>query len=117
MPNPDPSPATRFQPGQSGNPGGKTAEQRKAEVEAAELAAKVQRAMLEALAEHVSDNPAAALEAIKADPLRLIKDAMDRAHGQPTQPVDLRGPDEAFTRLAGRLGGAAPLAAGEPEPA
>ena len=90
-PNPDTSGLTPFKPGESGNPGGKTSEQRKAEVEAAELAAKAQRAMLEALTQHIADDPAAALEAIKGDPLKLIKDAMDRAYGTATNKTEHTG--------------------------
>lgn len=88
---------TPFKPGQSGNPGGKTAEQRKLEVEAAEMAARLRHRMLSALMEtvEVGDevNAAAALEAIKADVLRLIKDSEDRAHGTPKATTEMSGPE------------------------
>ncbi len=45
-----PNPNTQFKPGVSGNPGGKSSEHRKAEVRAAEAAAKVQADLVEALA-------------------------------------------------------------------
>lgn len=96
-PNPDTSGLTPFEPGKSGNPGGKTAEQRKAEVAAAEQAALIQKAMLDALAEHIAADPANALEAIKSDPLKLIKDAMDRGFGTAVQTVDNRSSDGSMT--------------------
>lgn len=73
-----------FQPGQSGNPGGKTAEQRKLEVEAAEMAAALRHKMLTALTNCAKDDMSA-LEAIKSDILKLIKDSEDRAYGSPKQ--------------------------------
>lgn len=105
--NPNPSPETRFKPGQSGNPGGKTAEHRKAEVEAAEAAAQLQLRLVMALTAELDKleagdpesgaeaNPTAAVGAIKGDVLRLLKDAQDRAFGAPTQP--LTSPDGSMT--------------------
>lgn len=82
MANPNPSPEHQFKPGQSGNPGGKTSEQRKAEVRAAELSALLRVQMLEEMAEAVAEGRA--LDHLKADALRLFKDSEDRAHGTPT---------------------------------
>jgi len=81
---------TQWKPGQSGNPGGKTSEHRKAEVRAAEAAAKVQADLVEALARVVSsaDDDPTKLEHIRADVLKLLKDAQDRGFGAPTQHVD-----------------------------
>lgn len=88
----------KWEKGHSGNPGGKTKEQRKAEIAAAESAQKVQAAMLAALVEHVEADPVAALDAIKADPLKLIKDALDRGFGQPKAAVDVTNSDGSMSR-------------------
>lgn len=82
-----------FQPGQSGNPGGKTAEQRKLEVEAAEMAARLRHKMLKALTEAAEAGDAATLDQIKGDVLRLIKDSEDRAHGTPKATTEMSGPE------------------------
>jgi hypothetical protein len=88
-----------WQPGQSGNPGGKTSEHRKAEIRAAELAAKVQLDLVEALSNTLD---AAAgdeekLTSIKADVLKLLKDAQDRGYGSPKQSIDMESPDGSLT--------------------
>lgn len=89
-PNPDTSGLKPFKPGQSGNPGGKTIEHRKAEVRAAEAAAKVQADLVEALARVVSSagGDGDKLAHIRADVLKLLKDAQDRGFGAPVQQVD-----------------------------
>jgi len=78
----------QIKPGEARNPGGKTSEQRKSEVKAGELAAQIQMRMLEALNNAVLHDDAQSLQAIAADPLRLIKDAMDREFGTAVQKVD-----------------------------
>jgi hypothetical protein len=81
----------QFQRGESGNPKGKTTEQRKAEVKAGELAAQIQAKMLQEL---VSKDAAEMIEALSgSDLLRLIKDAMDREYGTATQKVEASGKD------------------------
>jgi hypothetical protein len=104
MPTPPPPKQTRFKPGQSGNPGGKTREQRQAEVAAAELAAKLQYRMLEAMAGLFNEHPEKEkiVEHIKADPLRLIMDAMDRGFGKPGQNIDLTSSDGTMSPAAER---------------
>lgn len=89
--NPNPSPATRFQAGERANPNGKTSEQKRAEMKAGELAAQIQLRMLQALSDAIAGDDATALQAIAADPLRLIKDAMDREFGSATQKVEATG--------------------------
>lgn len=80
MANPNPSPETRFKLGHSG--GGKTAEQKRHEYEAAEMAAKLRHAMLSGIMEKV-DAGATAEDLLTSDVLRLMKDSEDRAHGTP----------------------------------
>lgn len=94
-----PNPDTQFQPGQSGNPGGKTSEHRKAEIRAAELAAKVQLDLVEALS-NTLDKAAGdedKLAAIKADVLKLLKDAQDRGYGTPKSSIDIESPDGSLS--------------------
>lgn len=97
MANPNPSPETRFQAGQSGNPGGKTAEHVRLERESAEMAARLRHAMLSSMQEKLSkitegEEPSPdALNLLSADALRLFKDSEDRAHGTPRQSVEHAG--------------------------
>jgi len=82
-----PNPDTQFKPGQSGNPGGKSSAHRTLEIKAAELAAQIQFDLVNALADVVKDGGTMALEQIKGDVLKLIKDAQDRGYGAPVQPT------------------------------
>lgn len=84
-----PSRANQFKPGQSGNPGGKTAAQRQAEVEASEISAQLRLAMLRALAEKIGDgaNADQILERLDPATLKLFKDSEDRAFGTPDQSI------------------------------
>lgn len=85
--NPNPSPATRFKPGESGNPGGKSAEQIANEREAARISAEMRVAILSSMQEKVNagEDP---LELLSSDIRALFKDSEDRAHGQATQTID-----------------------------
>ena len=107
MANPNPSPETRFKPGQSGNPGGKTAEHKRLELEAAEMAAKLRHAMLTSMQEKLAAGVPAE-ELMSGDALRLFKDSEDRAHGTPKATTELSGPDggEIATSLTIRIVGA-----------
>lgn len=90
--NPNPSPETRFQPGNNANPGGKTKEQKRIEIEAAEMAAKLRHAILSAMTEKLqSGTPAEDL--LTGDALRLMKDSEDRAHGTPKATTEIGGID------------------------
>jgi hypothetical protein len=111
--NPNPSPATRFGAGNNANPAGKTSEQKRAEMKAGEIAAQIQLRMLQALSEAVSDDNAAALQAIAADPLRLIKDAMDREFGTAVQKSDHTSSDGSMTPKPTVIEFIAPKAADE----
>lgn len=96
MANPSPNMsgmAPPFQKGQSGNPGGKTAEQRRAEVEAAEIAASIRLAALRKLSERIANGEVDADAVVTSDNLRLFKDSEDRAHGTPKQTVHGAGED------------------------
>ena len=86
-----------FKPGQSGNPGGKTSEHRHLEVQAAELAARIQFDLVSALSDVVKEGGTMALEQIKGDVLKLIKDAQDRGYGAPVQVLDSTSSDGTMT--------------------
>ncbi len=102
--NRNPSPATRFGAGVSGNPIGKTSEQRQAEIRNAWLATKIRGQFLEAL-ETILDAPTSAeamanleiaatrMRTLGPDTLRLLKDSEDRGLGTPTGSVAISNPD------------------------
>jgi len=96
-----------WQPGESGNPGGKTSEQRKAEIRAGEIAAKMRLAMLEemqaALESRDEATRRAALEFLNTETLRLFRDSEDRAYGTPKQAVELTGEDGGAVQLVTRV--------------
>lgn len=89
--NPNPSPATRFKAGKSGNPSGKSTKHQKAEHRAAEISAILRAAALSSLQEKVEAGEISALDAINSDMLRLFRDSEDRAHGTPKQSVEHAG--------------------------
>lgn len=79
----------QFKPGVSPNPGGKTSEQKKAEMKAAELAKQLEARLLSAL---VAQSDAELVQGLTGgDITRLIKTAMDREYGTPTQKVEASG--------------------------
>lgn len=91
--NPNPSPRTRFKPGQVGNPGGKPSEQRQAEIRNAWIATDARTKFLERLNARL-DDPAvvdAILDRININ--ALLKDAEDRGLGAPKASVDLTNSD------------------------
>lgn len=89
MANPNPSPETRFKPGDewAGNGKGKTSEQRKAEARAAEVAALIRSKALSEMLEKIEAGEITATDLITSDNLRLFKDSEDRAHGTPKQAI------------------------------
>ena len=98
MANSNPSPETRFKPGQSGNPGGKSSEHVAAERKAAEIAALMRLEVLSTMKEkilRVTKAPDSSLDEVlkllDSDVLRLFKDSEDRAHGTPKQAVEHTG--------------------------
>lgn len=94
MANPNPSPSTRFKPGDTPNPHGKTSAQRKAEVRAAETAAIIRELALSRMMEKIDAGELDPLDAISSDNLRLFRDSEDRAHGTPKQSVEHSGDAE-----------------------
>lgn len=88
MPNPDPSPETRFKPGQSGNPGGVSSETARLIRENAEKAALIRGRLLDAVVEAIQGADALTLKMIEPSMLKLLKDSEDRGLGAPVQAVD-----------------------------
>jgi hypothetical protein len=87
MANPNPSPSTRFKKGKAANPGGKTSEQKRLELENAERAVRIRDRFLRSLEAKLNDSDMdAVLERLDAQALKLLKDAEDRGLGQPVQP-------------------------------
>jgi MoxR-like ATPase len=86
---------SQFKKGHVGNPGGKTSEQRKAEIRNAELATKIRTRMLEAVQATLQDDTstANAIARIEANILKLIKDSEDRGLGQAKAAVDVSNED------------------------
>ena len=90
--NPNPSPETRFKPGSTPNPGGKTKELKALEMEAAMMAAKMRHAQLSSMMEKL-ESGSDPLEMLNSDALRLFKDSEDRAHGTPKATTEIGGGD------------------------
>ena len=99
MANTIPDHPTKFKPGQSGNPGGKTSEHRKAEIKAAELAAMVQADLVEALYNAVkeAEGDKDKLDYLNKEVNALIKNAQDRGFGSPQQHIDNTSSDGSMT--------------------
>ena len=72
-----------------GNPNGKTANQKKAEMRAAEIAAQLEQRLLAALA--AQDDATLISSLSGGDIARMIKTAMDREFGTATQKVEASG--------------------------
>lgn len=105
MANPNPSPETRFKPGQSGNPSGRSSEELKNLTEAARISSELKLKALSCLQERVSKDDLTADQALEllmsADALRLFKEAEDRAHGTPRQSIDHMSGDGSMTPKPG----------------
>jgi hypothetical protein len=86
---------TPWEPGQSGNPGGKSSEQKRREMRAAELATMLRLAELEAQAKALE---AGTLPGVTGDNLRMWKDAEERGLGAPTQTIEANVGVKKITR-------------------
>ena len=96
MANKNPSPENQFKKGVSGNPGGKTSEQKTQELRNAEAAVALRGKMLEALGSVMANmEPEEILKRLEPNALKLIKDAEDRGLGAPVQPIT--SPDGSMT--------------------
>lgn len=84
----NPDPAYKWQPGQSGNPGGFTKEQAKKRKENRDRAMRLEEKMLKALEKDMTDNEQSIMNHIRADVLKLIHTAIEREDGKPVARVD-----------------------------
>jgi hypothetical protein len=93
--NPNPSPATRFKPGQVGNPSGKTGLQREMEIRNAQIATEIRGRLLDAVKATLQEDTSTenALARIEANVLKLLKDSEERGLGAPKASVDLTNSD------------------------
>jgi len=96
-PNPEIKHLIPYKPGQSGNPGGKTSAHRQAEIEAAEIAAKIQLDLVSALANALKDADAKKLDYLTKEVNVLLKNAQDRGFGAPKQEIDNTASDGTMT--------------------
>lgn len=90
---------SRFKPGQVANPGGKTSEQKRMEMDNLQLALQAKNRFLRALVAKQEDQSTdEVLDGMSgSDILRLIKDAEDRVSGTPRQSVDLSSEDGSMS--------------------
>lgn len=93
MANPDPSPESRFKPGQSGNPGGLTKEQIEQRRINRDVAMAIEQRLLAAQLKELEERPEQSLDHIRGDVLRMVHVAVERHDGKPTQQVDQTSSD------------------------
>ena len=91
MANPENLIPHRFKPGASGNPGGKTSEQRRKEIENAEKATFIRGRLLDRIVNLIKEDPDSVDPT--GDILKLIKDSEDRGLGQPKSTTEIGGID------------------------
>ena len=94
--NKNPSHETRFKPGVSGNPSGRSSEELIAMNEAAKISANLRLTALSCLQGKV-DSGEDLLEYLDANILNLFKQSEDRAHGTPKQYVDSTSSDGSMS--------------------
>lgn len=89
---------TRFKPGTPGNPGGKTSEQKRIEMQNAEAAMRIRQRALHAVEAKLAecDMDAAIALLVEAQMLKLLKDSEDRGLGAPVQAIT--NPDGSFSK-------------------
>lgn len=95
--NPNPSPETRFKPGQSGNPGGLTAEQIEKRKANRDKAFAIEEKLLAAIEADLTENETNVLQHVRSDVLRLIHTAIERFDGKPQQRIDNTSSDGSMT--------------------
>jgi len=91
---------SQFKRGESGNPKGKTSEQKLMELSNAEAATRIQARLLQALEGQMLEDPTKLTivdSFIKAEVLKLIKDAQDRGLGTAKQSVDVSSSDGSMS--------------------
>lgn len=89
-PNPNMSGLRPFKPGQSGNPGGITKEQRRRQLETAERASRVRAALVEDFERRVEEALSTGGDIKYTNQeLQLLRDSEDRGFGKPSQQVDI----------------------------
>ena len=96
MANPNPSPETRWKPGQSGNRGGMSAEsaaKRKANRDAAFA---LEERLLAALKKDMDERESSIVDHIRADVLKLIHTAIEREDGKAVARTEMTSPDGSF---------------------
>jgi len=88
--NPNPSPATRFKPGQVANPTGKTAEQAARDMKTADLASQFRLKVLSKVMEKIEagEDP---LEVLSKDVRGVLEYSENRAHGTPKATLEGAG--------------------------
>lgn len=79
--------------GPRGNPSGLSREQALARYENGKLAERAQGIWLKTLVDRMEQLPEEALEELRADTLRLVQDALDRANGKAVASVDVTSSD------------------------
>ena len=93
MANPNPSPDTRFKPGQSGNPAGKSKEQVERERKASDLASKITLIGVSYVQEKLESGELDVMDILNADMMRFIQEAQNRAYGTPKSTSEFSGPE------------------------
>jgi hypothetical protein len=90
MANPNPSPETRFKPGQVANPTGKTAEQAARDAKTADLASQFRLKVLSKVMEKIEagQDP---LTVLTKDVRAVLEYSENRVHGSPKQSVEHGG--------------------------
>lgn len=91
MANPNPSPATRFKPGQSGNPSGKSSKQAEKERKSAEIAANLVNVGLSYVQDKLETGEINVMDIMNGDMLRFIQEAQNRAYGTPKATTEVGG--------------------------
>ncbi len=87
--NPNPSPATRFKKGQSGNPGGFTSEAKAMSLANAEAAIRIRNRILRAAEAKLSECSTDEVldQFVEAAMLKMLTDSETRGLGAPAQPI------------------------------